>query len=108
VEVVVYANTRDKEVDAKTVEVVRYASIREEEAHAKTALVDSLKKVIESSDIYSRSRGSKPAAFQPTTRSTTTSTTTNNPNLNVIYERTKKGKEYQTNCSYSSYLISCK
>ena len=36
VEVVRFANIREKEVHAKTVEVIVYANIKEEEAHAKT------------------------------------------------------------------------
>jgi len=36
VEVLVYANTRDKEVNAKIVEVVRYAITRDEKVDAKT------------------------------------------------------------------------
>ena len=38
-EVVVYANIKGEEVDAKTVEVVVYANIREEEDNAKTVEV---------------------------------------------------------------------
>ena len=36
-EVLAYANIKDKEVHAKTVEVVAYASIRDKENNAKTA-----------------------------------------------------------------------
>ena len=38
-EVLVYANIRDEEVNAKTVEVVVYASIRDKEVNAKIAEV---------------------------------------------------------------------
>ena len=40
VEVVVYANTREKEVNAKTVEVVVYANTRDKEVNAKTVEVE--------------------------------------------------------------------